>query len=382
MTPRILLALNLGSTSLKFAGYRVDGEAAHAASLQRLGGGQTSVSSSDRNAANSKLSSLLTAVKASDLDEPPDCVVHRVVHGGALVGPTRLDVPTRARLRALASWAPLHQTPALDLVEAAMQHWPAAEHRAVFDTDWHHTLLPRHHTLALPNVLRQRGIRRYGFHGLAYQSAWRQLQALAPESVERRIVFAHLGGGSSLCAVQHGRSVDTSMDLTPNSGLPMATRCGQIDPGLMLALLREGASVDELEVWLERESGLLGMSGVSGDLRTLIERDDQASRLALEVYALRVAQGIAQMTISLGGIDDLVFTGGIGSHAHAMRSAIGELLRPFGASLEAGSNQTGATRIDASASAVRVWVLKVDEEYEMARTVVSAEQGSIGALAP
>ncbi|MBD8524404.1 acetate/propionate family kinase [Pseudomarimonas arenosa] len=374
----MLLALNLGSTSLKFAWYRFDHEAANAGSLRRLNNGQTSVSSSDPDA----LTSLLTAVLASDCGEPPACVVHRVVHGGSMIGPCSLDASTRTRLRALASWAPLHQTPALDLVEAAMQHWPAAEHRAVFDTDWHHTLLPRHYTLALPAALRQRDMRRYGFHGLAYQSAWRQLQALAPDSIDRRIVFAHLGGGSSLCAVHGGRSIDTTMDLTPNSGLPMATRCGQIDPGLMLALLRDGASVDELETWLERESGMLGMSGVSGDLRTLIERDDEASRLALEVYALRVAQGIAQMTISLGGIDDLVFTGGIGSHAHAMRSAMGELLRPLGAALDLRSNEAGGTRIDAPASAVRVWVLKVDEEYEMARSVVSAEQGSIGALAP
>lgn len=313
------------------------------------------------------------------LNAPQDltAVVHRIVHGGELRGPVRIDDPAiLSRLANLAAWAPLHQPPALALAAASLAFWPNANHWAVFDTDWHRTLALRHRTLALPIEWRQLGLQRFGFHGIAFQSGYRRLCTIDPGAHERRVVIAHLGGGSSLCAVRRGHSVDTSMELTPSSGLPMATRSGSLDPNIVFDLLRRGLPMESVQVGLDHHSGLMGLSGLSGDMRTLMASSSEDAKLAIDIYTLRVAQGVTGMAVSLGGIDDLVFTGGIGSHAPAIRRCVVEQLSFLGLSLDSDANLVDAQRIDADPSRCRIWVMAVDEEYELARGVISIAEGA------
>jgi len=297
----------------------------------------------------------------------PDVIIHRIVHGGDRRGPCLLDAATRDALARLEAWAPSHQEPALALAAAASERWPDATQFVAFDTDWHRTLPPLTRTLPLSAGLRARGLRRYGFHGLAFQSAWRQLSAAEPAARHGRAVFAHLGGGASLCAVLDGRSVDTTMSLTPLDGLPMASRCGSLDPGVILYLLREsGLGADGIEDELAHRSGLLGLSGTTGDMQRLLASDSTEARLAIEIFVHRTAQGIAAMATSIGGIDDLVFSGGIGSHAAPIRTAIAERLAWTGLRLDVDANAAPGLRIDTPGSAILAWVVTVQEDRELA----------------
>lgn len=297
----------------------------------------------------------------------PGVIVHRIVHGGDHQGPCLLDAKTRDALARLGAWAPSHQAQALALAAATSERWPDATQIVAFDTDWHRTLPALTRTLPLSARLRARGLRRYGFHGLAFQSAWRQLSAAEPAACRGRAVFAHLGGGASLCAVLDGRSVDTTMSLTPLDGLPMASRCGSLDPGVVLHLLREpGLSADAIEGELSLHSGLLGLSGTTGDMQRLLASDSAEARLAIDIFVHRTAQGVAAMATTLGGIDDLVFSGGIGSHAAPIRAAIAEQLAWTGLRLDVDANAAQALRIDAPGSTIRAWVVVVQEDRELA----------------
>lgn len=382
MSARRLLTINLGSATLKSAMYA-------------WGGGRSEPHSEAR--ASSSLDALPPEARSNperwravlehlcqEVHAPQDltAVVHRIVHGGELRSPLRIDDPAiRSQLENLAPWAPLHQPAALALATASLSFWPRASHWAVFDTDWHRTLAPRHRTLALPIEWRRLGLQRFGFHGLAFQSGYRQLCASDADAYDRRVVLAHLGGGSSLCAVHRGRSVDTSMELTPSSGLPMATRSGNLDPHIVFDLLRRGLPVASIQHGLDQRSGLLGLSGLSGDMRTLMASTSEEARLAVDVYTLRVAQGIAGMAVSLGGMDDLVFSGGVGSHASAIRRGVVEQLSCLGLSLNLDANVADAQRIESRTSRCRVWVTAVDEEYELALGVVAKLEGAAHAPA-
>jgi acetate kinase len=250
----------------------------------------------------------------SSLDAAPLDVVavaHRVVHGGPLREPTRIDDALEARLRELVALAPLHNAPAVDAIETARRALPDVPHVAVFDTAFHATIPDVAATYALPE--RWRGeIRRYGFHGLSVQ--WSSEQVRVP-----RLVVCHLGGGCSVTAVRDGRSVDTTMGFTPLEGVPMATRPGSVDPGALLHLLREGVPLDELDEAIEHQSGLLGLSGISGRVEELERSSEPAAELALAVFAYRVAGAVAAMAVALGGLDALVFTAGIGEHSARVR---------------------------------------------------------------
>jgi acetate kinase len=298
----------------------------------------------------------------------PRRVAHRIVHGGDREAPQRLDVPSLAALGALGRWAPLHQARALAMAAAAAARWPDALALGVFDTTWHRGLVASSRALPLAGRWREAGVERYGFHGLAFQSAYRQLCAADPAATEGPVVLAHLGSGASLCAMREGRSVDTTMGLTPLDGVPMATRAGSLDPGVVLHLLRElRGDVDAVEAELSRRSGLRGLSGRSGDMRDLLADASDDARLAIEVFARRVAQAVASMATSAGGLHDLVFSGGIGSHAAPVRAAILESLAWLGVRVDAQANLAHASRIDGPDSRVRVWVVTVDEEGEIAR---------------
>ena len=355
-----LLTLNLGSATLKAA--RFEGRD-FAQPVSRI-----EIALKDHHSNAEVL--LADAAHRLGFEAPPGKIGHRIVHGGDAVGGRRLTADELARLRHLAGLAPLHQPPALELVASAATLWPGVTQYGVFDTAWHSGLPANSRRLPVPQSWEQLGIRRYGFHGLAFASAMRALDSTSHDCARGRVVLAHLGGGASLCAVLHGRSIDTTMAMTPLEGLPMATRSGSLDPGALLFLLRDGRyTVDSLEQALYRECGLLGLSGVSGDVRDLLASGAPAASLALDVFALRVAQGIAAMATHMEGMDDLVFTGGIGSHAADVRARIVEYLAWLGIALDDSANRNNATQLSAANSSVRVWRFLVDEELEIAAAV-------------
>jgi acetate kinase len=242
-------------------------------------------------------------------------VGHRVVHGGEhLTEPTPIDDGVLAQLEALVALAPLHNEPAVRAIEEARRALPDAVHVAVFDTAFHRTIPEVARTYALPKRYRERGIRKFGFHGLSVQ--WVAEQVVVP-----RLVVCHLGGGSSVTAVRDGRSIDTTMGFTPLEGVPMATRAGSFDPGALLYLLREGIELAELDQALEYESGLTGLAG-TGDVVRLEQDPSPQAVLALELYCYRVSQAVAAMTAALGGLDALAFTAGIGENSETVRTKI------------------------------------------------------------
>ena len=262
-------------------------------------------------------------------------VAHRIVHGGShCIGPIRLTASTLEALEALTPLAPLHNGPALALVRA-LKGWlpPTTANWACFDTAFHHTLPPEACTYALPESWRQQGLRRYGFHGLNHQHIAEQVRV-------PRLISCHLGGGSSLCAIRDGQSIATTMGFTPLEGLVMASRSGSVDPGILLHQLRQGLSTDQLEQALCQHSGLLGLSGFSGDMRVLRAAAADASHphhaaaeLAIGVFRHQLLAGIGAMAACLGGVDAIALTGGIGQHDWALRDELEQALtwlQPFG----------------------------------------------------
>jgi acetate kinase len=293
-------------------------------------------------------------------------VGHRVVHGGSrFVEPVVVDDAVLVELTDLAELAPLHNRPALDEIRAARTALSDSPHIAVFDTAFHATLPAVATTYAVPRSWRERGLRRFGFHGLSVQWAAEQV----PVS---RLVVCHLGGGCSVTAVRDGSSVDTTMGLTPLEGVAMATRSGSVDPGLLLYLLRHGLSVNELERGLEQESGLLGLSERSPhvhDLETAMGAGDEQARLALTIYTRRIAQAIASMAVSLGGLDALVFTGGAGEHSYWVREHVSTELGFLGIEIDVQANirLRGEGEIATASSTARIRVVESREDVVIAR---------------
>jgi acetate kinase len=315
-----------------------------------------------------------TSVPVRSLDEAPldvEAVGHRVVHGGGRFREaTVVDDEVLAALTEVTELAPLHNRPALEGIDAAMRLFPRTPQVAVFDSAFHATLPAESFSYAVPRSWREQwGIRRYGFHGLSVQ--WAADQVRVP-----RLVVAHLGGGCSVTAVLEGRSVDTTMGFTPLEGVPMATRSGSIDPGALLHVLRSGAlGVAEADHALEHESGLLGLSERSGRVdeleRAELDGDEQA-KLALDVFAHRVAQAVAAMATSLGGLDGLAFTAGIGEGSSSIRARICARLAFLGVELDPTTNAAadGDAEIAAASSTVRVTVVTAREDLVIARAVV------------
>jgi len=327
-----VLALNAGSSSLKFGLYRVGGETCDLlldgeAEDGRLWAKNASGRSLLDEAATDDMDAALTRV-ITILDSPPDIVGHRIVHGGPIVRRHCLiDDAVLAALEGAATLAPLHVPPALAMVRHARRRFPDAVQVACLDTAFHADMPEAASAYPLPRAIRDAGVFRYGFHGLSCESILRQLGADIPE----RLIIVHLGGGCSVTAVHAGRSVDTSMGLTPTGGLMMATRCGDIDPGVLIYLMRErGFDADSLERLVDRESGLTGIAG-SGDMRAVAGRADASARLAIDMFQRSVAKAVAGMLAVLGGADLIVFTGGIGEHDAQLRAAVCEALAWSGA---------------------------------------------------
>jgi acetate kinase len=315
-------------------------------------------------------------------DRPPevDAVGHRIVHGGAdLTEPVVIDAAVERRLRALVELAPLHQPRSLAGLSAARELLPFVPHVACFDTAFHATLDPAAATFALPRAWRERwGVRRYGFHGLSHAWAARRAAELAPG--RRRVVTCHLGAGASLAAVLDGRSVDTTMGFTPLDGLVMATRSGAVDPGLLLWLEEhEGLRPHQVADALEHSSGLLALAGTA-DMREILGRSDPDARLAVAVYLHRLTAGIAAMTVALGGLDTVVFTGGVGERADAVRAGAAERLAHLGVALDPAGNAAAVLAdadapgadITADGAPVRTLVVRAREDLEIAAGVARA----------
>jgi acetate kinase len=295
-------------------------------------------------------------------------VGHRVVHGGdRFAGPEAVSDDMLDGLETLVPLAPLHQPQSIRLIRAIRHLHPGLPQTASFDTAFHRSQSDLVRRFALPRALFDQGVKRYGFHGLSYQFIVAQLQRIAPDIGRGRVVAAHLGSGASLCGLQAGVSRDTSMGFSTLDGIPMATRCGALDPGVLIHLAKErGLSIDTIEDILYHRSGLLGVSGISADSRDLIASDTSEAREALNLFTLRIAREIAALTTTLSGLDGIVFTGGIGEHQPQIRNAVCRHLAWLGVAIDDGENSKNATRINASGSTIAVLVVPTDEEQVIA----------------
>ena len=296
-------------------------------------------------------------------------VGHRVVHGGAQYsGPTIVTPEVLENLRALIPLAPLHQPYNLSAIEAVWERLPGVPQVVCFDTSFHRGQPAVAQLVPLPREIRDAGVQRYGFHGLSYEYIASVLPSVAPEIARGRVVVAHLGSGASLCAVKGGKSVDSTLGFTALDGLCMGTRPGALDPGVVLYLFQAlGLSVKEVETILYKKSGLIGISGISNDMRSLLASDEPAARLALDYFVYRAAKEIAAMTAALGGIDGLVFTAGIGENSPEIRKRICVASAWLGVELDEDANARKAPRITSQASKVPAWVIPTNEELMIAR---------------
>lgn len=310
-----------------------------------------------------------SALKEGLHNRPPALLGHRVVHGGMdFSAPVRVDPAVLARLETLEPLAPLHQPHNLAAIKAALEHNAHLPQVACFDTAFHAGRSEMSQLFGLPYALYEQGVRRYGFHGLSFEYVSQRLIDRAPELASGKLVIAHLGNGSSLCAIEAGRSVEVTTSFSALDGLPMGSRCGALDPGVLLYLLDQGMQVRDLETLLYRQSGLLGISGVSSDMRKLRASDDPRATLAIDFYAYRIAQEVGRLATCLGGLDALVFTAGIGEKDAALRAQVLQHLAPlFGLRIDDAANQCNAERISSTASTRAVWVIPTDEESIIAR---------------
>lgn len=293
---------------------------------------------------------------------------HRVVHGGAdFTEPVRIDEQALAALDALSPLAPHHQPYNLAAIRALAARLPELAQVACFDTAFHAGQPPEARELGLPRSYGQRGIRRYGFHGLSYQSVANALPELSGEALPARLVIAHLGNGASMCALKDGKSIATSMGFSTLEGIPMGTRSGSIDPGVLLHLMREdGASLAELEDLLYNRSGLLGVSGLSQDMRSLLESDDPQAAAAITYFCYRISRELGSLAAALGGLDGLVFTGGIGENAAPVRARVLQQAAWLGFSIDEKANNAANTRITTTGSTHPAWVVGCQEELTIA----------------
>ena len=295
-------------------------------------------------------------------------VGHRVVHGGPnFQRPVLVDDRVLADLDALCPLAPLHQPHSLAAIRAVRSIRDDLPQVACVDTAFHSGHADVVARFALPRRWHDQGVRRYGFHGLSYEFVAGRMAALDPKLAAGRMIIAHLGAGASLCALDDGRSVDTTMGFTALDGLVMSTRCGVLDPGVVLYLQQQaGLSAKAVETLLYEQSGLLGVSGVSGDMRDLIASDDTRAKEAVDLFAFQIAKQSGALMATLGGLDGIVFTAGVGEHSAEIRAQVAERLAWTGLRLDPGANRTNAGQISAATSAVKAWVVATDEESMIA----------------
>jgi acetate kinase len=294
---------------------------------------------------------------------------HRVVHGGVRYRhPVLIDDTVRAELRHLIPLAPLHQPHNIEVIDTIAALEPDVPQVACFDTAFHRDNDPLATLFALPRPLIEEGVRRYGFHGLSYEFISRRLRALAPSAAAGKVVVCHLGSGASMCAIDNGRSVASTMGFTALDGLPMGTRTGQLDCGVVLYLLQEkGMSAGEIEHLLYKESGLLGLSGISNDMRVLVESEDPGAREAVDYFIYRITRELGSLAAAMGGLDALVFTAGIGEHSPEVRARVLQATEWLGLDVDERANRTaGEGRISSEGARCSAWVIPTDEELMIA----------------
>jgi acetate kinase len=298
-----------------------------------------------------------------------DAVGHRVVHGGsAYSAPQQVTATLLATLRSLIPIDPNHLPQAIDAIAATERLFPGVPQVACFDTAFHRHQPAVAQAFALPRALTAKGVRRYGFHGLSYEYIVSALPEVAPACPRGRLVVAHLGNGASMCAIADGRSIATTMGFTAVDGLPMGTRTGTLDPGVILYLLQhEGMDAKSIEALIYERSGLLGVSGLSSDMRALLASDAPAAREAVDLFVYRIGRELGSLVAALGGLDALVFTAGIGEHAAAIRARVCRDAHWLGVRLDEAANAADGPCISCAGSAVSVWVVPTDENLMVAR---------------
>ena len=296
-------------------------------------------------------------------------VGHRIVHGGPeYAAPIRVDAGVLGALQQLIPLAPLHQPHNLSPIAALLERAPELPQVACFDTAFHRTNPDAAQRFALPAELHEAGVRRYGFHGLSYEYIASVLPRFDAKAAAGKTVVLHLGNGASMCALASGRSVASTMGFTAVDGLAMGTRCGALDPGVILYLMTERRmSVGDVEQLIYQESGLLGVSEISSDMRMLLASDDHRARLAIDLYVYRIRRELGSLAGALGGLDAVVFTAGIGENAPVIRERVCRDAGWLGLTLDQRANSTGGTRISAPTSSVSAWVIPTDEELMIAR---------------
>lgn len=372
----VIFTVNAGSSSLKCAGYAMpDLVRIYSCHVSGIGTTQCEATgdsfetevvspSTQSNALDRALDKFRSAYPEARIA----ACSHRVVHGGTdYAAPILINEATLASLEELSVLAPLHQPHNLAGVRAMQQAMPGSIQIACFDTEFHRGHPRAAEVYALPQEITAAGVRRFGFHGLSYEYIAKALQSIDPELAAGEVIVAHLGAGASLCAMRDGQSVDSTMGFTALDGLPMATRTGQLDPGVVIHLLRGGRSLDDVERMFYRESGLKGLSGESGDMRELIASKTPNAAFAIDYFCYRVAREIGALAISLNGLDGVVFTAGVGENQPEIRADIAGRLNSIGVKIDHGRNEAGDSRFEAAESQVKLLCIPTDEEAMLAQ---------------
>ncbi|MCJ9699521.1 MULTISPECIES: acetate/propionate family kinase [unclassified Bradyrhizobium] len=385
-----ILVVNAGSSSVKFQVYSVEGEG----KLRRQIKGQVDGIGSRPRLRASGANGNPIADRAYPIEAVPDvpaamgtagewlrdelrihpiAVGHRVVHGGPEYDrPVLIDHGVVARLERFVMLAPLHQPHNLAPIRSILAGFPALPQVACFDTAFHRTHGPLADHYAIPHRLHAEGVRRYGFHGLSYEYIANALPQIAPDIAKGRVIVAHLGSGASMCAMSQGQSVESTMGFTALDGLPMGTRPGQLDPGVVLYLISEkGMSASNVQDFLYRDCGLKGLSGVSNDMRELEGSSDANAKLAIEYFAYRIGLNAGMLAAALQGLDAFVFTAGIGENSATLRARVVEQLGWLGVTLDPAENARNSKLISRSDSRIPVYVVPTDEELMIAKHTLS-----------
>ena len=392
---RAILSLNAGSSSIKFSLFERQGaiglRPVYRGQIEAIGSAprfrvldSTGTQLADQRwtdsgqSFRSLMGKVIGWVETHLGDDELIAVGHRVVHGGSdLVAPEFVTPELLTKLDLLVPLAPLHQPHNIEPIRAIANARPRLRQVVCFDTAFHHSMPTVATRFALPREYEAAGVRRYGFHGISYEYIATRLRAIAPILLQGRVIAAHLGNGASLCAMQAGRSVDTTMGFTALDGLVMGTRCGNLDPGVILYLERErGLTATQITDLLYRRSGLLGVSGgIASDMRTLLASGDARANDAIELFVFRMVREIGALTSSLGGLDGIVFTAGIGEHAPAIRAMVCARLAWLGVQLDPNANSSNAALVSTPQSHIEVRVVPTDEEAMIARHTLDMIDG-------
>jgi len=382
----VILVLNAGSSSIKFSLFRENEDQVEPWLRGQIDGLYTSPRFVAKDEAGSEVSAhewgdgtrlghdgaithLVEFLRSQREGKRLIAVGHRVVHGGLEFSqPTLVSAEVLARLERFIPLAPLHQPHNLAPIRIVAQRLPDLPQVACFDTAFHRAQPEIAQAFALPSEITERGVRRYGFHGLSYEYIASVLPGFDPKAAAGRVVVAHLGNGASMCALHAGKSVANTMGFTAVDGLPMGTRCGSLDPGVIIHLMDEfkmdGRAIEKL---LYQQSGLLGVSGVSSDMRTLLESPEPRARFAVDLFIYRIERELGSLAAALGGLDALVFTGGIGEHAAVIRERVCRGASWLGVELDLSANNAGGPRISTESSPVSAWTIPTNEELMIAR---------------